>query len=154
MKKSKQKNLLDIILMSAAVLFGALTLIIMVAPGIIYNLGLGTYEPSVYNLLNYGDTLRAGLLIALIFAIVFVVCVLGLVLVKLLGKSFKAEGLVALCAAALEIVAGVLFFFTKSLIEENGNSLVSLGVGAILAGIFAILGACALGVCVIKKLVK
>lgn len=155
MKKSKQKNLLDVLLMGAAALFGALTLIIMVAPGILYDLGLlGTAKYSVYDLLNYGDTLRVGILLALIFAILFVVCVLLLLVLKLLGKKLKAEGLISLCAAGLEIAAGILFFFSKSLAGESGNGLVSLGVGAVLAGIFAIIAACSLGICIIKKLVK
>lgn len=153
MKKSKKNNMLDIILMGSAVLFGALTLIIMVAPGLIIKFGL-TAEWTVYDLLSYGDTTRIGVVLALIFAIVFVVCVLGLVLVKLLGKSFKAEGLVALCAAGLAIAAGVLFFLVKPLVGEGNNAYASLGIGAILAGIFAILSACLLGFCAIKKLVK
>ena len=153
MKKSKQKNLLDVLLMGAAVLFGALTLILMVAPGLVIKFGL-TAEWTVYELLNYGDTLRVGLLIALILAILFVVCALLLLLLRLLNKSLKAEGLVALCACAMEVVAGVLLFLAKPLVGEGSNGYASLGVGAVLAGIFAIIGACALGVCVIKKLVK
>ena len=152
-KKSKQKNLLDIILMGAAILFGALTLILMAAPGLVIKFGL-TVEYTVYDLLNYGDELKFGVLLALIFAILFIVCVAALILLKILGKQLKAEGVVALCAAGIEIVAGVFFFLVKPLVGEGNNAYASLGVGAVLAGVFAILGACSLGFCVIKKLIK
>ena len=141
--------------MSTAALFGALTLILMVAPGVVIDWGiLGDEKLSVYELLNYGDTLRVGLLIALIFAILFVVFAVVLLLLNLLNKKFKAEGLVALCACVLEVVAAIMFFLAKPLAGLDGLDNASLGVGAVLAGIFAIIGACALGVCVIKKLVK
>lgn len=153
MKKSKQKNVLNILLMGLAVLFGALTLIFMATPGLIIKFGL-TAEWTVYDLLSYGDTTRFGVVLALIFAICFVVCAVLLVLLKLLGKNLKAEGLVAVCASLLEIAAGVLFFLVKPLVGEGNNAYASLGIGAILAGVFAILGACALVASTIKKLVK
>ncbi|MBR4124164.1 MAG: hypothetical protein IKR12_01190 [Clostridia bacterium] len=153
MKKSKQKNMLDVLLIGLAVLFGALTLIMMATPGLIIKFGL-TAEWTVYELLNYGDTTRLGILLALIFAICFVVCAVLLILLKLLGKNLKAEGLVAVCAAGLEIAAAVLFFLAKPLVGEGNNAYASLGIGAILAGVFAILGACALVASTVKKLVK
>ena len=56
MKKSKSKSLLDVCLLGAAVLFGALTMLLMIAPGIIniINPGYPRIEEriSVYGLIN------------------------------------------------------------------------------------------------------
>ena len=154
MKKAKQKNLLDYILLGSSALFGILTLVIMVAPGIIIDLGLVTTKYNVYELLNYADEARVGLIFALIFSIILLVATLLLLLLKLLNKKFKLELIVALCASALALVAGILFFCTKPLIGEANSSVVSLGIGAILAGIFALISAITLGFYAVKKLIK
>ena len=150
MKKSKKKSILDICLLGSAMLFGALTLIMMVTPGIINSLLIET-KYSVYELLNYGDELRVGLLLAMIFAIITIVTALLLLVLRLMNKKTKLDTLCALIAGLLGVVGGILFFLTKSLVGLADSSITTLGIGAILSGVFAILaGLGLLGYAILK----
>lgn len=151
MKKSKKKSILDICLLGSAMLFGALTLIMMVTPGIINDLALVETKYSVYELLNYGDELRVGLLLAMIFAIITIVTALLLLVLRLMNKKTKLDTLCALIAGLLGVVGGILFFLTKSLVGLADSSITTLGIGAILSGVFAILaGLGLLGYAILK----
>ena len=149
-KKSKQKNLLNVCLIGSGVVFGVLTLLLMLAPGIITKISLLEARFSVYELLNYADEFRIGVLLILIFAIVLLAAALLLAVLKLLNKKSKYEKLIAFCAAVLGIVAGVLLFLVKSLVGLANSSITSLGIGAILAGVFAIVAALSLGLYAVK----
>jgi len=147
MKKSKSKSLLDVCLLGAAVLFGALTMLLMIAPGIInkINIGLSIEERiSVYSLINYADELKFGVLLAVIFAACLLVSALLSLVLKLMDKKTKADALIAFCAGILGVIAGVLLFMTKSLVGLADSGITSLGIGAILGGVFAIIGGLAL----------
>lgn len=151
-KKSKKNNLLDVCLLGGATLFGVLTLLLMIAPG-----AKGTvieWQLNVYELINYLDKTRVGVLLAVIFAACLLAFALLLVVLKLLGKKTKFDLVVAFCGALLGIVAAVLLFMTKNLIGEGNNGYVALGVGAVLAAIFAIISACSLCLYAVLKLKK
>lgn len=144
MKKSKSKSLLDVCLLGAAVLFGALTMLLMIAPGIINDIILAEERISVYSLINYADELKFGVLLAVIFAACLLVSALLSLVLKLMGKKTKADALIAFCAGILGVIAGILLFMTKSLVGLADSGITSLGIGAILGGIFAIIGGLAL----------
>ena len=144
MKKSKSKSLLDVCLLGAAVLFGALTMLLMIAPGIINDFVLAEERISVYGLINYADELKFGVLLAVIFAACLLVSALLSLVLKLMGKKTKADALIAFCAGILGVIAGVLLFMTKSLVGLADSGVTSLGIGAILGGVFAIIGGLAL----------
>ena len=144
MKKSKSKSLLDVCLLGAAVLFGALTMLLMIAPGIINDFVLAEERISVYGLINYADELKFGVLLAVIFAACLLVSALLSLVLKLMGKKTKADALIAFCAGILGVIAGVLLFMTKSLVGLADSGITSLGIGAILGGVFAIIGGLAL----------
>ena len=144
MKKSKSKSLLDVCLLGAAVLFGALTMLLMIAPGIINDIILAEERISVYSLINYADELKFGVLLAVIFAACLLVSALLSLVLKLMDKKTKADALIAFCAGILGVIAGVLLFMTKSLIGLADSGITSLGIGAILGGVFAIIGGLAL----------
>ena len=144
MKKSKSKNLLDVCLLGAAVLFGALTMLLMIAPGIINDLALIETKYNVYELVNYADETRIGVLIAIIFAACLLISALLSLILKLMGKKTKADALIAFCAGILGVIAGILLFMTKSLVGLADSGVTSLGIGAILGGVFAIIGGLAL----------
>ena len=144
MKKSISKSLLDVCLLGAAVLFGALTMLLMIAPGIINDFVLAEERISVYGLINYADELKFGVLLAVIFAACLLVSALLSLVLKLMGKKTKADALIAFCAGILGVIAGVLLFMTKSLVGLADSGVTSLGIGAILGGVFAIIGGLAL----------
>ena len=144
MKKAKSKSLLDVCLLGAAVLFGALTMLLMIAPGIINDIILAEERISVYSLINYADELKFGVLLAVIFAACLLVSALLSLVLKLMGKKTKADALIAFCAGILGVIAGVLLFMTKSLVGLADSGITSLGIGAILGGVFAIIGGLAL----------
>lgn len=144
MKKSKSKSLLDVCLLGAAVLFGALTMLLMIAPGIINDIILAEERISVYGLINYADELKFGVLLAVIFAACLLVSALLSLVLKLMGKKTKADALIAFCAGILGVIAGILLFMTKSLVGLADSGITSLGIGAILGGVFAIIGGLAL----------
>ena len=144
MKKSKSKSLLDVCLLGAAVLFGALTMLLMIAPGIINDFVLAEERISVYGLINYADELKFGVLLAVIFAACLLVSALLSLVLKLMGKKTKADALIAFCAGILGVIAGVLLFMTKSLVGLADSGITSLGIGSILGGVFAIIGGLAL----------
>ena len=144
MKKSKSKSLLDVCLLGAAVLFGAMTMLLMIAPGIINDFVLAEERISVYGLINYADELKFGVLLAVIFAACLLVSALLSLVLKLMGKKTKADALIAFCAGILGVIAGVLLFMTKSLVGLADSGITSLGIGAILGGVFAIIGGLAL----------
>ncbi|HBF86403.1 MAG TPA: hypothetical protein DDW54_01845 [Clostridiales bacterium] len=148
------KKYADYLFLGAAVLFSALTLLLMLAPGITATVFGTKAHWSVYELFSYGDKARAGLIIAFILALLALLAGIGLIVVKLLNVKFGYGAIVALCAAVIALVAGILFFCTKSLVGEGGNSVISTGAGAILSGIFSLLTAGALGCYGAFKLLK
>ena len=152
MKKSKSKSLMDMCLLCGAILFGALALILMVAPGIVIDLSLlGEAKYSVYELINYDDELRIGVLLAVIFAVCLLVSALVSLVVKLMNKKCNISHIIAFCASVLAIIAGVMLFMSKSLVGLADSTITTLGIGAILAGIFEILaGASLIGYAIVK----
>ena len=153
-KKSKQNGMLDLCLLGAGSLFGLLTLLMMIAPAFVMNWGLGVVEKyNFYQLINFDDQFRVGIFFGVIFAALLLVAALLLLVLKLLSKKTKLDLLVALCAAVLGLIAGVLMFCMKPLVGV-ANTSVELGVGAILGGIFSIVAAVALGFYAVKKLLK
>ncbi len=136
------KKYADYLFLGAAVLFSALTLILMVAPGVKGNI-LGS-TLSVYELFSVNDKANVGIIFAFIFALLALLAGIGLIVVKLLNVKFGYGAIVALCAAVLALVAGIMFFCTKGLAGYGDNSYVSLGAGAVLSGVFSLLTACAL----------
>ena len=59
----------------------------------------------------------------------------------MLNKKSKFDLLATLCSAILALASGVMLLFCKSLIGLGDSSITYLGIGAILAGIFALVSA-------------
>lgn len=151
MKKSK--NNLSFIVLGCGILLSALVLIFMTLAGIKGNY-LGS-EVTVYKMLSFGDETRIGMVLAMVFVIVALVSAVLILALKLLNKKFKFGGWCALIAAVLALVAGILFFFGKSLIGlEGAADLYSLGIGSVLCGILAILNAFVMGFYAVTELKK
>ncbi|MBP5308364.1 MAG: hypothetical protein J6Z34_04420 [Clostridia bacterium] len=134
------KKYLDYVLLGASILFGALTLILMVAPGITF----GNVSDSVYKVMgNYGKD--GGAVVGLVFALIFTIIALAvpacLCVLNFLGKKIGFTAIIAAAAAVLALVAGILFFCTKAM--ALGDTILNgkLGAGAVLGGIFMILNA-------------
>lgn len=153
-KKSKQNNSLDICLICSSILFGVLSLLLMLAPAIVTKVSFLEVKYNVYELLKYDNEFRAGILFALVFAVVLLCMALLLAILKLLDKKSKLESPIGFCGALLGLVAGILLFFTKSLVGLANSGITTLGIGAVLAGIFAIIAALSLGFYTARKLAK
>ena len=142
------KKYLDEILLGCAAFFAALTLILMNAPGLTAS-GWGiTVTASVYDLVgNNGDT-TVGLVFAVIFVVLCLVAAACLLVLKLIKFKFSLSGIVALAAAVLSLIAGILYFCTKGLVGSSA----SLGAGAVFCGIFSLLNAGVFGFYGVTKL--
>ena len=152
MKKSKDN--VSYLILGCGVLFSALVLIFMAITGINYDVLIGKAQFTVYELLSYGDKTRIGLVFALIFVIIALVAAIAILIIKLIKAKVAFCGWIALGAAVLSLVAGILFFSTKGLIGESGNDLVTVAAGAVLCGIFALLNAFVLGFYAVTELKK
>lgn len=146
------KKYLDEILLGCAAFFAALTLILMNAPGLTgsadFVIAKVTYNPSVYDLVgNNGDT-TVGLVFAVIFVVLCLVAAACLLVLKLIKFKFSLSGIVALAAAVLSLIAGILYFCTKGLVGSSA----SLGAGAVFCGIFSLLNAGVFGFYGVTKL--
>ncbi len=100
-----------------------------------------TQGGSVYDL-AFGEEPYAGLLVAWIFlllAVLAAICASVSVLFKIKALE-KFAGFIACGAALLLITAGILFFCTVGFIGDTIVGDVVLGVGAVLAAIFSLLG--------------
>ena len=146
------KKYLDEILLGCAAFFAALILILMNAPGLTAS-GFGiTVTASVYDLVgngNGGDP-TVGLVFAVIFVVLALVAAVALLVLKLLKVKFGFDGIVALVAAVLMLVAGILYFSTKGLVGSSA----SLGAGAVLCAIFSLIEAGVFGFYGVLKLNK
>ena len=130
------KKYLDLLVLGGGLLFNALIFAFMAADGITGNVIGIKVSASVYSAIgNFGnDGVIGGLLVALIFVILAVLAGCFLVALIFMKQKFDYAMLVAFGAGLLLLVAGVLFFCTASF--AGGGS---LGVGAVLSGIFGII---------------
>lgn len=138
------KKYFNELLVGCSAVLSILVLLFMLAPGISSTI-LGTkVTTSVYELISYNDTVRAGLLIALIFTILSLLGSACLGCMKFLKIKFDYAWLVAFVLALFSLVAGILFFCTRPIVGVDGSSTFHLGAGAVLSGIASILAACPL----------
>ena len=103
---------------------------------------------------NLGDGTSVGMVFALIFAILGVIAPIALCALKVLKVKKVPYGIIAFACAAIALVAGILLFCSKSFFlagHDDVNGL-TLGVGAVFAGIFGVLNACALGFFGVKNM--
>ena len=130
------KKYLDVIALGGSVLLNALLFAFMGLPGLVADTFLGKAKASVYSAIgNFGgDGVCGGLLVALILVILALCAGLFLCALIFLNKKFGPAMLVALGAGLLLVVSGFLYFCTSSFFGYG-----SLGAGAVLSGIFAIL---------------
>ena len=165
------KKHLDVIMLGAAILLMVVMLALLAAPGLTTTLLGETEHTSLATLINPddGDTLGVGgIIAALIFTLVALCVAIGLLVLKLLKKDKGFGGMIALGAAGLLLIVGLLFFCTKSLYvdwfakmsgvsRDNAKTALqytSLGAGAIVNGIFGFLSAVLLGVFGVLKIKK
>ena len=125
------KKNLNLIVLLGSLFFAALVFAFMALPAI----ALGGLDSSFYNILEDGGPLATFILFLVGFLAGACACV-----IKVLNMKFKYGHFVAFCGALLLLVAGILFFCTASFYD-----FVSLGAGAVLCAICAILAA--LGLC-------
>ena len=103
---------------------------------------------------TFGDGASAGITTAWVFALLLLIAgVCGIALfflerfnvvhIKLLDDNRVRLGC-ACCVLLLGLTTGILLFCTLPLVGVSGNSGIGLGAGAILGGIFTILGGCCL----------
>ena len=149
------KKHLDVIMLGAAILLMVVMLALLAAPGLTTTLLGETEHTSLATLINpEGDTLGVGgIIAALIFTLVALCVTRGLLALKLLNKDKGFGGVIALGAAGLMLMVGLMFFCTKSLYvdwfakmngisreaSEDLASNTTLGAGAIVNGIFGFL---------------
>lgn len=138
------KKYLNELLAGCAAFLCILVLLLMLAPGVNITL-LGKASYSVYEVMNFGDTFRAGILIALLFVIFSLLGSACLVATKFLKIKFDFAWIVACVLALFMLVAGILFFCCKPIAGLGGNEYAHLGAGGVLCGIFSILAAFPLG---------
>lgn len=129
--------------LSGAILFAVIVLLVMLAPGLSMTVVGTKVTTSVYDLLSYGDETQAGLIVALVFVCLALALLLCTLVSFLINKACKYDWIVAVFGGLLLKVAGVLFFCTRVLLEVNGSSVIHLGAGAIVAGVFSFLAAMA-----------
>ena len=132
MKKVKNDLFLWVGTALSAVLF-----LLMLAPGVKETLFDTT--ASCYELLNFGNSARVGLIIALILDISTLALSVCLSVVGLLKMKIKYEKIVGLVAAISAFVSAILHFLSKSLI--GADEFINLGIGAIFCGIALIIAA-------------
>ena len=156
-----------LILRCAAVLLAIAAVILFVAPFFTFTL-VGESHSSGYELafgLNNHDVVN-GVLVAWILILVGLVLLIGIICYSLLhlvksnvgsGKLLVFVGIVV--ASALILVGGILCFFTVQYLGSTsflghtitGNDFGKLGIGAIIAGILAVVsGGCGLASVVLK----
>ena len=142
------KKHLDLIVLGCSALFSVVVLLMMLATGIkMTDTVVGTATTwSVYDLMNFGDTTRVGIVLALVFTILSLLAAIVLLCVKAFKVKCKFAWIVALIVALLALVSGILFFCMKSLVGVNDSALLkySLGIGTVFCGIFSLLNAAAL----------
>ena len=138
------KKHLDYIILGTSAFLSSLILILMTAPGLTMTLLGSKINASVYELINYQDTTRVGILLTLIFIILSLVISLTLIVLKILKVKLKIANIISLSGGILSLVSGILYFCSKSLVGEGSSQIISLGAGSILCGIFALLSAIAL----------
>lgn len=138
MKKNKIGNVLFLGIGAA---LSAILFLLMLAPGVKETILIGTVNYSCYELINFYDSARVGLIIALILDITTLALSVCLLAVNLLKTKIKYEKTVALIAAAAAIVSAILHFLSKQLIGAGDNGIIALGVGAIFCGIVLIVAA-------------
>ena len=139
---------MDLVVLGCSALFSVVVLLMMLATGVKATdtvLGSATTW-SVYNLMNFGDTTRVGIVLALVFTILSLIAAIVLLCVKAFKVKCKFAWIVALIVALLALVSGILFFGAKSLIGVNDSALLKygLGIGSVFCGIFSLLNAAAL----------
>lgn len=104
--------------------------------------------------LTFGDGASAGITTAWVFALLLLIAgICGIVLfflehfdvvhIKFLDDKRVRLGS-ACCVLLLSLVTGILLFCTLPLVGLGGDSGFGLGAGAILGGIFTLLGGCCL----------
>ena len=136
------KKHLDLIVLGCSALFSVVVLLMMLATGVSLTIPyVGTTTWSVYDLLNFGDTTRVGIVLALVFTILSLLAAIVLLCIKAFKVKCKFAWIVALIVALLALVSGILFFCAKSLVDANDFD---LGIGSIFCGIFSLLNAAAL----------
>ncbi|MBO4594560.1 MAG: hypothetical protein J5697_02520 [Clostridia bacterium] len=141
------KKHLDLIVLGCSALFSVVVLLMMLATGMKSTVPvLGSATWSVYDLMNFGDTTRVGIVLALVFTILSLLAAIVLLCVKAFKVKCKFAWIVALIVALLALVSGILFFCAKSLVVTDDYPLVTfnLGIGAVFCGIFSLLNAAAL----------
>jgi len=164
------KKHLDVILLAGTVLLAVLMLILHSAPGLTETAWGETVHTSLAKLINpeNGDLGVGGTIAALIFTLVALCVTIGLLAFNLLKKASGFGGLIALGAAGLLLITGLLFFCTRILyvdwlakmsgisrdyaVKMTANT--ALGGGAIANGIFGFLSAALLGTFGVLKIKK
>jgi len=158
------KKYLNYIILAASLVFGVLALALMAAPGVKIEGILDTYkissfeimtgESSTYLVGNMSQETSVGMVFALIFAILGVIAPIALCALKALKVKKVPYGIIAFACAAVALVAGILLFCAKTFFLAGNNDFdgLTLGVGAVFAGIFGVLNACALGFFGVKNM--
>ena len=160
------KKNLGKILSGVAILLGVVAIIMLVAPGLAPKSDYKDLGAESYSMANitFGKTfaLGTGFGFSFLNLLTYILIVAGIVctVVALLGKGGK---IVPIVAAVLFVVAGVLYFCAqqmytiklpdgisgdaadkaKDAAKEQLNEVYTLGAGAIVGGIIAILAGCA-----------
>ena len=157
----KKTSTISYLILLASFVFGVLALGLMAAPAVKITADLGILGTAVQTYTgfevmidqNLGDGVSVGMVFALVMAILGVLAPICLCLIKVLKVKVPA-GIIAFFFAIVALIGGALLFCSKAFFlagHESGDGL-TLGVGAIFAGIFSILNAGALGFYGVKNL--
>ena len=144
--ENEMKKSLEYFLLGLSTFIGFVVLVFMITPGIsIEFTPMPSYgfEPdvlyySIYDLIMYHDTLKFGVFLAFVFALVSTIFFLYLLIVKLLDKDFYYENIACYISAGMLLVAGILFLFLKAIVGEATTEIINTGIGSRLCGILAI----------------
>lgn len=134
------KKYLDYALLGAATLFSLLMFVFMALPAFVLKGGNVTVKSdSLYACM--GDS--ALIVVAFILGILvfLVVCCLCVALVLGMLKKVPHPELIALGAAVLALVAGILFFIVPGQLWDGSK----IGAGSLLCGLFLLFAACSAG---------
>ena len=155
------KKYLNYVILAASLVFGVLALALMAAPGVKFSttiLGTTVVDTAtgfeVMNGTNLADETSIGMVFALIFAILGVIAPICLCALKVLKLKKAPAGIIAFAFALIALASGALLFCTKTFYLAGHDSFdgLTLGVGAIFAGIFGVLNACALAFYGVKNM--
>ena len=152
------KKYLDLILLGVAAFFSLLVFVWMALPALVGDYGfLGSGTVNGYRVIeNAGGVGVAFIFMIIVFLVAACLCTLALL--KFLGKSkfeLPFAHFIALGAAVLALVAMILFFLVEPMyLDGETSEYVSLGAGAVLCAISALLSAAGLGVFGALKLLK